>query len=154
MSPKKFENEREKKSSGFRPGAGGRSFDASPGAPGENGQPGGPNKRQDLQNLTEHQAWKQSTGAASKMWARYVELLRTSFIGMSRDRQVQLITNASQIVCVGLTALVLSYFYKFFPLFARVAIVPIAIIGAWWIGSNIVADAMIERFSKYLNQEF
>jgi|SRR5277367_74582 len=155
MSPKKSDNERGKKSSGFRPGASGRSFDATPGAENQNDRnQAGSGKKQELQNLTEHKAWKQSAGAANRMWARYVELLRTSFINMPRDRQTQLITNASQIICVGLTAVALSYFYKFFPLFARVALVPIALVGAYWVGTNIVAEAMIERFSKYLNQEF
>ena len=154
MSPKKAENDRGKKPSGFRPGMSGRSFDASPGAedPSSEG-PGPQKKKQELQNLTEHKAWKQSTGAASRLWARYVELLRTSFINMPRDRQTQLITNASQIICVGLTAVAFSYFYKFFPLFARVVLVPVALIGAFWIGTNIVAEAMIERFSKYLNKD-
>jgi hypothetical protein len=155
MSPKKTDNDRSKKPSGFRPGVSGRSFDASPGAedPSSQGPQGAQKIKQELQNVTEHKAWKQSTGAASKLWGRYVELLRTSFINMSRDRQTQLITNASQIICIGLTAVALSYFYKFFPLFVRVALVPVALVGAWWIGTNIIAEAMIERFSKYLNQE-
>jgi hypothetical protein len=160
MSPKKPDNDRSKKPFNFRPG--GRQvddgiIDASPGDRAEDQgarNTSTPGKRQELQNLTDSKAWKQSTGAAGKMWSRYVEILRTSFKNMSRDRQTQLISHASQIICVGLTAVALSYFYRFFPLFARVALVPILLLGAYWVGTNIVAEAMIERFNKYLNTEF
>jgi len=160
MSPKKSENDRIKKPYTFRGGMGGRSIndddniiDASPGDRAEDTN-NGSGKKQEMQNLTESKAWKQSTGAASRMWARYLEILRTSFKNMSRERQTQLITNACQIICVGLTAVALSYFYRFLPLFARVLGVPIVLVGAYWVGTNIVADAMIERFNKYLNQDF
>jgi hypothetical protein len=164
MSPKKPENERGKKPFTFRPGTGGRKvddriIDASPGDRAEDQNdraqgPAAPGKKQELQNLTDHKAWKQSTGAASRVWSRYIEILRTSFKNMSRERQMQLISNASQIICCGLTAVALSYFYRFFPLFARVALVPLLLVGAYWVGTHIVAEAMIERFNKYLNTEF
>jgi len=84
------------------------------------------------------QAWNELADFALDMYAYYLERIKLSFSNLPRDRQEQWVTNASQIICVGLTALVLSYFYKYFPLFARVAIVPMAIIGAWWVGTNII----------------
>ena len=81
-------------------------------------------------------------------WSRFVEKLREAldetfenmreaFNNMPPDRQNQLITNASQIICIGLTAVTLSYFYRFLPLFARVALVPALLVGAWWVGTKI-----------------
>jgi hypothetical protein len=163
MSPKKSENEPGKKPYNFRPGGrGGRIddnvIDASPGErPGDQGK-GSPNfnqsrAKQELSNLTEHKAWKQSTGAANQMWTRYVAILQTSFTGMTRPRQIQLITNASQIVSMGLTAVALSLFYRFLPIFARVIIVPAALVAAWWLGTNVIAAALVERFNQYLNKD-
>jgi|SRR5271163_3632648 len=107
-----------------------------------------------LKNLTEHKAWQQSIGALRGMWARYLEILRSSFASMPLERQVQLIINACQIVTVGVTVVGLGVIYRFLPLFARVLVVPIVVGVAWWFGTKAVAIVILQRFSKYLNQKF
>jgi hypothetical protein len=107
-----------------------------------------------LKNLTEHKVWQQSTGALGGMWARYLQILRSTFANMPLERQVQLIINACQIVSVGLTVLGLCFIYRFLPLFARVLVVPIAVGIAWWFGTKTIASVILQRYSKYFNHKF
>jgi hypothetical protein len=162
MPDKKSEKENKRKR--FRPFNRSQSvddgvIDASPGdSPSESRDKFNSRQTSDLdgklKNLTEHKVWQQSTGAVGGMWARYLQILRSSFANMPLERQVQLIINACQIVTVGLTVLGLCFIYRFLPLFARVLVVPIVVGVAWWFGTKTVATVILQRFSKYLNHKF
>jgi hypothetical protein len=72
-----------------------------------------------------------------KKWSRFVKEFRETLENKPTDPHDQLNLKISQMICVGLAAVALSYFYKFFPLFARVVVVPIVLIGAWFVGTMI-----------------
>lgn len=91
--------------------------------------------------------------AVAPFWAKYMELLRTSFQRMNRTEQVQLIVKAAIVVSVGLSAVGLEFFYYFLPLFVRVIAAPLVVVLSWWFGARIVAPMMITRFEHYLNKE-
>jgi hypothetical protein len=108
-----------------------------------------------LSNITESQAWRQTSTAANQMWARYLAVLRESFKRMPREQQDQYISNGCRVFCVGLTVLGLCYVYPLLPLFTRVWLVPLVIIIAWWPITRVFTTVVTERWLlKYLNQEF
>jgi hypothetical protein len=103
-------------------------------------------------NLREHKLWQEFSQVISRGWGGYTKFLLSSFVTLTRESQVQLITNGSLIVTVGIAMLVLCFIYRFLPLPARVVGVPVVLGAAWWLGANIVSDVLIERFDRYLNR--
>ncbi|PWT94607.1 MAG: hypothetical protein C5B53_12750 [Candidatus Melainabacteria bacterium] len=103
-------------------------------------------------NIKENKLWQDSVGAFRQMWTNYINLLSVSFHNMSREEQCKLITRLSQIITIGVTALVLSLFYQFLPLFVRVLVLPPIVIVAWLIGTRIVSPVIIRRVGRHLNQ--
>jgi hypothetical protein len=103
--------------------------------------------------VRESKAWKDSVGAGQKLWGNYLHTLSTSFRNMSRSQQEELITRMSFILAIGGTSLILCLIYPLFPLFIKIIGAPLAIVLAWWFGKNIISKIMIDRFSKYLNDQ-
>jgi hypothetical protein len=103
-------------------------------------------------NIKENKIWQDSIGALRQMWSNYVNLLSVSFHNMPREEQCKLITRLSQIITIGVTALVMTFFYQFLPLFVRVLVLPPIGIAAWLIGTRIVSPVIIERMGSHLNQ--
>ena len=103
-------------------------------------------------NIKENKLWQDSIGALSQMWSNYLNLLNVSFHNMPREEQCKLITRLSQIITIGVTALVMTLFYQFLPLFVRVLILPPIGIAAWMIGTRIVSPVVIKRMGRHLNQ--
>jgi len=129
-------------------------IDASPGDREKPQGSKGPSQNQ-LSNITESQAWRQTTGAANQMWTRYLAVLQDSFKRMPREQQEQYITNGCRVFVVGLTVLGLCYVYPLLPIFTRVWLVPLVIVVAWWPITRVFATVVTERWlNKYLNQEF
>ena len=103
-------------------------------------------------NIKENKVWQDSIGAMRQMWSNYLNLLSVSFHNMPRDQQCKLITRLSQIITIGVTALVMNLFYQFLPLLVRVLILPPIGIAAWLIGTRIVSPVIIKRMDRHLNQ--
>jgi hypothetical protein len=104
-------------------------------------------------NIMETKAWQESTGGARRFWHNYVNNLSTHFQRMNRKGQEELITRLSQIISIGTAVITMSAWYWFLPQGFRVIALPIIIVGSWWVGTRIVAPAMIARFEKYLNKD-
>lgn len=105
-------------------------------------------------NLADTEIFQESKAGMHKVWSNYLNMLARSFQKMSRNNQEQLIVRVCQIVTVGTTVLIISLFYSFLPPQLRVIIVPIALIGAWWAGTKMVAPQMMVRFAQHLNREY
>ena len=87
------------------------------------------------------------------MWTQYKNILRTSFVRMTRSEQEALLTKASIIITIGVTIIALGLFYSLIPRMVRVFLVPGALFGAWWIGGKVVAQVIIARFDSFLNKQ-
>lgn len=102
-------------------------------------------------NLPDTKAWKQGVSGAKSVWSGYLSMMAARFQSTPRLKQDEYILRMSQIVTIGSAALVLSFGYPFLPTFARVLILPVVLVGAWLVGSRVVAPTMVARFEKHLN---
>ncbi len=137
-----------KRNKGRQEGQSARTVDASPG----DDIPPVPNHRAPA-NVRETEAWKASQRGLNRFWDNYRNLLKTSFQGMSRAEQENLVTKLCIIVTIGVTVLAFLLFYTFIPRLGRVFGVPAAIFGAWWAGGRIVAPVVLGRMESLLNKE-
>ena len=111
-------------------------IDASPGA---------------TKSIRDTKPWKQATGGIKQAWSQYTQMLANSFRNLDRVEQEALITKFSMIFTIGAAVLLLSFFYSFLPLgLIRILSVPLLLIGSYFAGTRIVAQAMIVRLAKYL----
>lgn len=104
-------------------------------------------------NIRETKAWKNVSGGIKGIWATYMQTLATAFGKMNRDEQVDLIIKGSQIITIGVAVVGLGLFYYFLNVTIRVLITPALLVGAWFLGTKVVAPVMIERFNSLLNPE-
>lgn len=104
-------------------------------------------------SLTDTAAFQKGKNSASRMWTQYKNILRTSFVRMTRSEQEALLTKASIIITIGVTIIALGLFYSLIPRMVRVFLVPGALFGAWWIGGKVVAQVIIARFDSFLNKQ-
>src|SRR6516162_7342313 len=100
-------------------------------------------------NIKETKVWQDTVGATQQLWSNYVNLLSVSFRNMPREEQCRLITRLSQYITIGVTALALSFFYQFLPLFFRVLALPAILVGSWLIGTRVVAPVIISRVERH-----
>jgi hypothetical protein len=104
-------------------------------------------------NLRDTKAWQNVSGGIQGIWAKYLATLASAFSRMTRTEQIDLIIKGSQIVTIGVAVVGLGLFYYFLNVMIRVFATPALLVGAWWVGTNVVAPAMITRFGQYLNEE-
>lgn len=139
--------------------AGSDDIDMSPGGarggsrPGGGARPGGPG-RGNPRNIQETQAWQKSQAGIQNMWANYRRVLKTSWQKMPRADQEALITRLCQIVTIGVSVLVLMFFYGFLPKLIAIFAVPGVLIASFWAGTKIVAPIITVQYDQYLNKEF
>lgn len=105
-------------------------------------------------NVLETKAWQESKAGALRIWHNYKLMLITKFKQLPRAEQETLITRICQVVTMGSAVLVIQLFYSFLPLFLRVLALPLALVGAWWAGTRVVAPMMIIRYDEHLNREY
>lgn len=106
-----------------------------------------------VRNITETKAWKSSRKGAQRFWFNYKKLLKDSFDKMDRDEQENLISKFCTIITMGVTVLLLLAFSSFLPREVRVLGVPIALFVAWFLGTRVVTEVMIERLEGILKKE-
>jgi hypothetical protein len=104
-------------------------------------------------NIVETKAWQASSKGIGRLFSNYKNVLSTSFKRMSRPDQEALVTRASIIVSMGVTALILALFYPLIPRLIRIPLVPAALVFAWWAGKNFISAVVIGRLEGILNQE-
>ena len=106
-----------------------------------------------VNNITESKAWKSSSRGAKRFWFNYKKLLHDSFVAMTRDEQEALIEKFSVILTLGVTVLLLLAFSAVLPPQVRVLGFPVALFVAWWLGSRLIAGAVIDRLEGIMKQE-
>ena len=84
---------------------------------------------------------------------QYLAIMSRNFKLLDRFSQELLIKRICQTTTIGLTCLILGIVYSFIPEIIRVFLVPVIVLASWWLGSTVVSSVIIQRFSKYLNQE-
>ncbi|MBK7746068.1 MAG: hypothetical protein IPI39_02325 [Candidatus Obscuribacter sp.] len=119
-------------------------FDASP----EN--PTSANKPKDLRQST---PWKSSTNWFMRMWARYLNVLSSAFNKMNRFEQETWITRFCYVITIGISLVILQCFYSLLLIPVRVFALPLMLAAGWYVGTRIVAPAMIERLKAYMHDE-
>lgn len=99
------------------------------------------------------QAAKDSIGAGKKVWTNYLKVLSGYFHGLTRLQQEQLITKFSWILALGSVGWLWCLIYPLFHPLIRLFAFPLSLALAYWFGKNIMSRIMIDRFSKYLNND-
>ncbi len=87
-------------------------------------------------------------GKAAGFMQKYTNTLKASFDEMDSDEQEAMITKFCYVISIGIAMVALSCFYTILPPLIRILALPIVLTGAWFVGSKVVAPAMIERFRK------
>ncbi|MBX9937750.1 MAG: hypothetical protein K2Y32_00780 [Candidatus Obscuribacterales bacterium] len=87
-------------------------------------------------------------GKAAGFFQKYTNTLKASFDDMNSDEQEALITRFCYVISIGIAMVALSCFYTILPPLVRILALPIVLAAAWFVGSKVVAPAMIERFRK------
>lgn len=105
------------------------------------------------QNIAETPAWKASQRGANRIWNNYKSVLANSFRRMTRAEQENLVQRMCMIITVGVTLLALLLFYGMMPRLMRVLGVPVAVLGAYWVGNKIVTPVVLGRLESLLNPE-
>jgi hypothetical protein len=108
----------------------------------------------DRRSIQDTKIYKDSMSGLRYGWNNYVQLLKNSFNRMPRANQEALITRFSMIITIGVSIIMIIFFYPFLPLFLRVIGVPLGLAAAWWAGTRIVGPVMIVRYEEHLNREF
>jgi len=108
--------------------------------------------RKSPRTIQDTRAWKDSTGGIQRVWDNYVKSLGTAFGRMNRRDQVQLISRFSQIITVGVVAVTFGIFYPFLPSLVRVLALPAVIVGAWWVGTKLIAPEIVTRLEDKLSK--
>ena len=144
MSSGKFRNKQPK---GGNPND--QIIDASPGDHvGLTNNPNGKPK-----NVQETEAWKDGSRRIKKIMGGYVQSLKTSFNGMPRNVQLELIMKGSIVMTMGVAVVSLGLFYYFLPTIMRVFALPVVIVTAWFTATTLVAPMVKERLEPYLNED-
>jgi hypothetical protein len=104
-------------------------------------------------NIRETKAWKNVSGGIKGVWATYMRTLANAFGKMSRTEQIDLIIKGSQIITIGVAVVGLGLFYYFLNVTIRVLVTPALLVGAWFLGTKVVAPVMTERLNQYLNED-
>ncbi|MBI5171847.1 MAG: hypothetical protein HY986_03110 [Candidatus Melainabacteria bacterium] len=99
-------------------------------------------------DLRDTEAWKKGKSSVTGAWDRYLKILKDSFQNMDRYDQEVLITRFCYVISIGISGIILSCFYGLLPAMVRVLALPIVLAGGWYVGSKIVAPAMIARIIK------
>lgn len=105
-------------------------------------------------SIQETQAWQSSQAGLQNMWANYRRVLKTSWQRMPRTEQEALITRLCQIVTMGVSVLVLMFFYSFLPKLIAIFAVPGVLVASFYTGTKIVAPIIAAQYDQYLNKEF
>jgi hypothetical protein len=105
-------------------------------------------------NIFETVVWQKSASAVTGLWANYRNLLKNSFEQMPRAMQEQLISRVCLIVTLGVTTVLLMFIYTFIPQIIREILVPLVLVGAFWVGKNVVSVVVLSRYDHLLNQKF
>ena len=104
-------------------------------------------------NIRETKAWQNVSGGIKGIWSTYLQTLSNAFGRMNRDEQVDLIVKGSQIVTIGVAVVGLGLFYYFLNVTIRVLLTPALLVGAWFLGSKVVAPVMVDRLNQYLSPD-
>jgi|LNFM01.2.fsa_nt_gb hypothetical protein len=104
-------------------------------------------------DIRETKAYLKAQNGAKRMWSNYVAFLGSSFRRMDREEQIAIIQKFSMVFSIGIAILAISCFYSLLPQQLRVLAVPIAIGGAWWFGTKVIAPQTINRLDKYINPD-
>jgi hypothetical protein len=78
--------------------------------------------------------WK---NGSNSYWSGYLEMMSRRFHNSPRSKQDEYILRMSQICTIGAAALALSFGYPFLPVFARVFMLPLVLVAAWFIGGKL-----------------
>lgn len=160
MDPNKMRGNKRDDSSrrGPRSGQGSQDddLDMSPGnySPGRSGAKPAAGRPGSPRNIQETQAWQQSQAGLKNMWTNYKRVLKSSWQKMPRVDQEALITRLCQIVTIGVSILVLMFFYGFLPKLIAIFAVPGVLILSFWAGTKVVAPIITVQYDQYLNKEF
>ncbi|MBP6747214.1 hypothetical protein KA344_18430 [bacterium] len=104
-------------------------------------------------DIRDTKAYLKAQNGAKRMWSNYVAFLGSSFQRMERDEQIATIQKFSMVFSIGIAALAISCFYSMLPQPIRVIAVPIAIGGAWWFGTKVIAPQLVNRLDKYIHPD-
>jgi hypothetical protein len=88
-----------------------------------------------------------------KLIAAYFNFLRTSFRNTPRYQQESYINRFSQIVCIGISAVILNSFYSVLLPQVRIISLPIIVGLAWYVANKVVAPVLIKRMGAYMNDD-
>jgi hypothetical protein len=112
------------------------------------------NSKAKPRNIFETVVWKKSINAVTGLWANYRGLLKNSFEQMPRAMQEQLISRVCLIVTIGVTTVLLMFVYTFIPQLLREILVPLVLVGSFWLGKNVVTAVVLSRYEHMLNRKF
>ena len=130
--------------------AGSEGFDASPNAPDSLPVPF---KSPRPKSVMDTKIWKESMGGAGRFWFNYTNTLKTAFNRMDRRQQEELVTRMSQIITVGAAVVTTYVWYWFMPQVVRVFVLPVVLVGSWWVGTRIVAPNVIQRLESHMHPD-
>jgi hypothetical protein len=88
-----------------------------------------------------------------RMWARYLNVLSSAFNKMNRFEQETWITRFCYVITIGISLVILQCFYSLLLIPVRVFALPLMLAAGWYVGTRIVAPAMIERLKAYMHDE-
>jgi hypothetical protein len=89
---------------------------------------------------------------ASVLLRRYKERLVTTFRAMSREEQEVLIRKNSTAVTVGVCILLVNGLYALIPALLRVFLIPVIVVGSYFVGRQFVSPLVIKRLEPHLKQ--
>jgi hypothetical protein len=102
-------------------------------------------------SLYEHKAINQSKKGLKKALDAYKAFLITSFRSSSRNDQENWIHRFAQILCVGISAIVLNSFYSVLLPPIRIISLPLLVAVAWFVANKMVAPAIIKRLGNNMS---
>ncbi len=93
----------------------------------------------------------QPSKKGSSMWQLYCSYLARYFKTMDRVDQEQLIIRLCQVVTVAWAIALTTFFYLFVPLLVRVFVLPLFLVGSWFVATRVVAPIAIAELEPKLN---
>jgi len=88
---------------------------------------------------------------------KYIDAYRlfliNSFRSMPREQQIVTINRFAQILCIGISVVILQLFYSVLIPQVRIISLPLIVGAAWFVANKLVAPALIKRLEKYINRD-
>jgi hypothetical protein len=102
-------------------------------------------------NLSQHPAIDKGKKGAQKFLTQYKTFLITSFRSSPRIQQESWIHRLAQVLCIGISCIVLNSFYSVLLPPIRIISLPILVGAAWFAANKLVAPAIIKRLGNNMS---